>query len=287
VTSEWTPLRLLEWTTRRFTDANIDSPRLAAQVLLAHALECDRVQLYVQHDKPLGPDELGRYRELVRRRLAGESVAYLTGQQEFWSLPLAVDHRVLVPRRDTETLIEAVLDRISDRAAPLRLVDIGTGSGAVALALARELPAAQVVATDLSPEALEVAGANAARLGLAERVELRPGDLLAALGRDERFDLLVSNPPYVPAGEIEKLAAEVRAEPRRALDGGPDGLDLLRRLIAGAADHLATGGLLALEHGFDQGEAVRALIAATGLFAAAETRVDLGGKPRVTTARLG
>jgi release factor glutamine methyltransferase len=285
VSEVWTPLRLLEWTTRRFADAAIDSPRLAAQILLAHALGIDRVQLYVQHDKPLGPDELGRYRDLVRRRLAGEPVAYLTGRQEFWSLPLAVDARVLVPRRDTETLVELVLDQV-DRAAALHIADIGTGSGAIALALARELPAAQVVATDRSAEALAVARANAERLGLAGRVELRAGDLYAALAAGERFDVLVSNPPYIPSGAVDQLAAEVRREPRAALDGGPDGLAVLRRLVADAARHLVSpGGLLALEHGFDQGAAVRALIDETGAYQPAATRSDLAGQPRVTFSR--
>ncbi len=280
----WTPLRLLEWTTRRFADAAIDSPRLAAQILLAHALGIDRVQLYVQHDKPLGPDELGRYRELVKRRLAGEPVAYLTGRQEFWSLPLAVDARVLVPRRDTETLVEAVLDQV-DRTAALAIADIGTGSGAIALALARELRAARVVATDRSADALAVARENAQRLALAERVELREGDLLAALAAGERFDVIAANPPYVPSADIDRLAREVRREPRAALDGGPDGLDALRRLVAGAAAHLVPGGLLALEHGFDQDAAVRALLDATGAFQPAATRSDMGGQPRVTSAR--
>jgi release factor glutamine methyltransferase len=280
----WTPLRLLEWTTGRFTSAAIDSPRLAAQILLAHALGIDRVQLYVQYDKPLGPDELARYRDLVRRRLAGEPVAYLTGTQEFWSLPLAVDPRVLVPRRDTETLVELVLDRV-DRAAALRVADIGTGAGPIALALARELPRARVVATDRSDEALAVARDNAARLGLADRVELCAGDLYAALAAGDRFDMLVSNPPYVATGEIDLLAAEVKREPRAALDGGPDGLDVLRRLAAGGADHVAPGGLIAFEHGFDQGPAVRALLDATGAFEPAETRADLAGHPRVTWAR--
>ena len=282
----WTPLRLLEWTTRRFAGAGIDSPRLAAQILLAHALGINRVQLYVQHDKPLGPDELGRYRELVRRRLGGEPVAYLTGGQEFWSLPLAVDPRVLVPRRDTETLVELILDQV-DRAAALRIADLGTGSGAIALALARELPHARLVATDRSADALAVAEDNAARLGRAARGELREGDLYGALAAGERFDVLASNPPYVASGDIDRLAPEVRREPRAALDGGPDGLDHLRRLVAGAAGHLVSpGGLLALEHGFDQGPAVRAEIDASSAFQPAATRADLAGQPRVTWSRV-
>lgn len=281
----WTPLRLMEWTTRRFTGAGMDSPRLEAQVLLAHALGMRRVDLYVQFDKPLGPEELGRYRELVKRRLAGEPVAYLVGSQEFWSLSLEVDPRVLIPRRDSETAVEVVLEQIEDRASPLRLADVATGAGTLALALARELPAAQVVATDVSPEALAVAAANAARLELADRIDFRPGDLLAPLRPDERFDVLVANLPYVPSGEIDALSPEVKREPRLALDGGPDGLDLVRRLCAGAAGHLAPSGLLALEHGADQGAPVRALIDGAGAFDPAETRADLAGRPRVTWAR--
>ena len=283
----WTPLRVLDWTTRRFEASGVDSPRLAAQVLLAHALSCDRVGLYLQFDKPLGPEELARYRELVRRRLAGEPVAYLVGTQEFWSISLAVDPRVLIPRRDTEAVMEAVLEEVGDRDAPLRIADVGTGSGALALALARELRAATVVATDLCDGALAVASANAARLELASRVELRHGDLLEPLA-DDRFDVLVANLPYVPSRDIEALAAEVRQEPRAALDGGPDGLDLIRRLAAGAARQLTPGGLVALEHGFDQGPAVREILrGAPGPFQPARTRADLAGQPRVTTARRG
>jgi release factor glutamine methyltransferase len=286
VQDAWTPLRVLEWTTRRFEAAGVDSPRLAAQVLLAHALRCDRIGLYTQFDKPLGPEELGRYRELVRRRLAGEPVAYLVGTQEFWSIELAVDDRVLIPRRDSETLIELVLAKLGDRAAPVRVADVATGSGALALALLRELPAATAVATDLHAGPIAVATANAERVGVRERIELREGDLLAPLAGD-RFDVVVANLPYVPSGDIAGLSAEVRREPRAALDGGVDGLDLIRRLADGVAAHLAPGGLVALEHGFDQGEAVRALLAAApGPFEAPWTRADLAGQPRVTAARL-
>ena len=281
----WTPLRVLEWTTRRLASAGVDASRLEAQVLLAHALACDRVALYTMFDKPLGPEELARYRDLVKRRLAGEPVAYLVGHQEFWSLDLEVDPRVLIPRRDTETVVELVLDQVPDRAAAIAVADVATGAGPLALALARELPAARVVATDLSEGALAVARANAGRLGLADRVELRQGDLLAALPPGERFDVLVSNPPYVRSGEIDGLAPEVRREPRGALDGGADGLDLIRRIVAGAAAPLAPGGLLALEHGFDQAAEVRALIDAAGGFTPAGTRADLAGQPRVTFAR--
>lgn len=280
----WTTAAVLDWTTKRFAEAGIDAARLEAQVLLAHALGCTRVQLYTGFDRPLDEDELARARGLIKRRLAGEPVAYLVGTQEFWSLSFAVDERVLVPRHDTETVIQVVLDQVGERQAPWRVLDVCTGSGVLAVTLARELAAARVVATELSPAAAEVARANAARLGVADRVEVREGDLLASVA-GEVFDVVVANPPYIATAVIATLDREVQREPRQALDGGVDGLDLLRRLVAAAPDHVAPGGLLVLEHGHDQGEAVRALCDATGGFAPAATVRDLGKQPRVTWAR--
>lgn len=280
----WTTAAVLDWTTKRFAEAGIDAARLEAQVLLAHALGCTRVQLYTGFDRPLDEDELARARGLIKRRLAGEPVAYLVGTQEFWSLSFAVDERVLVPRHDTETVIQVVLDQVGERQAPWRVLDVCTGSGVLAVTLARELAAARVVATELSPAAAEVARANAARLGVAGRVEVREGDLLAPVA-GEVFDVVVANPPYIATAVIATLDREVQREPRQALDGGVDGLDLLRRLVVAAPDHVAPGGLLVLEHGHDQGEAVRALCDATGGFAPAATVRDLGKQPRVTWAR--
>ncbi len=280
----WTTAAVLDWTTKRFAEAGIDAARLEAQVLLAHALGCTRVQLYTGFDRPLDEDELARARGLIKRRLAGEPVAYLVGTQEFWSLSFAVDERVLVPRHDTETVIQVVLDQVGERQAPWRVLDVCTGSGVLAVTLARELAAARVVATELSPAAAEVARANAARLGVADRVEVREGDLLASVA-GEVFDVVVANPPYIATAVIATLDREVQREPRQALDGGVDGLDLLRRLVVAAPDHVAPGGLLVLEHGHDQGEAVRALCDATGGFAPAATVRDLGKQPRVTWAR--
>jgi release factor glutamine methyltransferase len=269
----WTTLAVLTWTSGRFTEKGIASARLDAEVLLAHVLGQSRVQLYTGFDRPLEEGELGAYRELIKRRLAGEPVAYLVGAQEFWSLPLAVDERVLVPRRDTETLVEVAL-----RAGGTRVADVGTGSGAIALALAKERPAALVVATDISEDALAVARANAAKLGLA--VDFRHGDLLAPL--EGAFDLIVSNPPYVPTTDLAHLAPEVQREPRLALDGGADGLDVLRRLVPAARAQLTPGGTLAVEHGFDQGPAVRALFAD---FESVTTTRDLAGQERVTEGK--
>lgn len=283
----WTTLKVLEWTTSRFSRAGIPSPRLEAQVLLAHTLACDRVQLYTSFDKPLRAEELATYRALIQRRLAGEPVAYLVNEQEFWSLPFYVDARVLIPRRDTETVIEVILDQIEDRDAPLRIADIATGSGAIAVTLARELPAALVVATDVSGEAARIAADNAARNGVEDRVEVRAGDLLAPVVDEAPFDVLVSNPPYIPSADIAGLSPEVRCEPRGALDGGADGLDLVRRIIAGAGERIRPGGLLVLEHGFDQAEQIAQLIADTGVFEPVSLRRDLAGNPRVTHARRG
>jgi release factor glutamine methyltransferase len=283
--ADWTTLKVLDWTAKRFDDAGIAAARLEAQVLLAHVLGCTRVQLYTNFDRPLDEAELAGYRDLIRRRLAGEPVAYLVGEQEFWSLPFFVDDRVLVPRRDTETVIEVVLDAIADRASPRAIVDACTGSGCIAVTLAHELPAARVVATDVSAGAAEVARQNAERNRVGDRVEIRVGDLLAPAADVLPVDLLVSNPPYVAAGDLADLAVEVRREPAVALVGGADGLDVLRRLVRAAPDAVRPGGLLVLEHGYDQAERVAQLIADTGAFAAATTRKDLGGQPRVTSAR--
>lgn len=283
MSDSWTPLKVLEWTTQRFASAGNPSARLDAQVLLAHVLKCDRVALYTGFDKPLGDDELRAYRELIKRRLAGEPTAYLIGEREFWSMRLHVDRRVLIPRPDTELLVEVALEHARARGGELRIADIATGSGAIALALARELPAARVVATDVSPEALEVAAHNASALGLEDRVRFRLGDLTAALADEAPFDLLVANLPYIPTADIAGLAPEVRGEPRLALDGGADGLDLVRRLIGAAPARIVPGGLIALEHGFDQAPAVAGLLADE--FDDVTTRRDLAGHARVTCAR--
>jgi release factor glutamine methyltransferase len=280
----WTTLQVLDWTAKRFAEAGLASARLEAQVLLAHVLGCSRVQLYTGFDRPLADEELAAYRTLIRRRLAGEPVAYLVGEQEFWSLPFWVDASVLVPRRDTETLIEVVLDHVAERAAPRTIVEPCTGSGCVAVTLARELPGARLLATDASPAAAALARRNAERHGVADRVEVHVGDLVAPVRGALPVAALVANPPYVAEGDLAALSAEVRAEPRLALDGGPDGLALIRRLVAAAAGAVTPGGLFAVEHGADQGERVRALIDATGAFAPAATRADLAGLPRVTHA---
>ncbi len=236
-------------------------------------------------DKPMAEDELARYRGLIQKRLSGQPVAYLVGKKEFWSLPLQVDKRVLIPRPDTETLVQVVLDSVKDRLATIRIADIATGSGAVAIALASELANAEVVATDVSQSALVLAQENAQIHGVTDRVQFYCGDLCDAIPGDDRFDMVVSNPPYVTTAEIADLSAEVRTEPKLALDGGEDGLDLVRRLIKQVGAWIHPGGFLALEHGYNQGASVRELIAAEGGFEPAETKQDLAGYDRVTLAR--
>ena len=301
----WTVLKVLDWTTQKFQEAQIDGARLEAQVLLAHTLVCKRIELYTNFDRPMSEPELASYRGLIRRRLGGEPLAYLVGEHEFWSLPLWVDASVLVPRSDTETLIEVVLARLG-RPESGRLLDLCTGSGAIAIALLHELPAWRGVATDVSPAALAIAGRNAERNGVADRLEVRQGDLWAALGGgaagaaagtgagagagvgtnddDARFDLITSNPPYVVSAVIDTLSAEVRREPRLALDGGADGLIFYDRLVASSRGHLRPGGWLVLEHGYDQAEAVAARLTAAG-FAEVQTAHDLGKNPRITSGR--
>jgi release factor glutamine methyltransferase len=281
VTQTWTTLGVLDWTAKRFADHGIGAARLEAQVLLAYALQCSRTQLYMNFDQPLGEAELASYRELIKRRLGGEPVAYLVHEHEFWGMPLVIEPSVLVPRPDTETVIEVARAQRADRGAPCRVLDLCTGSGAIALAIAKELPAANVIATELSPAAAAIARTNVELNKLADRVEIRDGDLWAPVA-GERFDLIVSNPPYIPSAVIATLSAEVRREPVMALDGGVDGLAFYDRICGAARDYLEPGGALVVEHGFDQADAVRARFEAAG-FRDVTLVNDLGKNPRVTS----
>jgi release factor glutamine methyltransferase len=258
----------------------VDAPRLTAELLLAQALSCDRVRLYLDFDKPLGAPELAAFRALVKRRAEGEPTAWILGRREFHGRPFKTDARALVPRPETEALVEVALAALPEGGA---LLDLCTGTGCVAISVALSRPGARVVATDLSPDALALATENAAALGAAT-VELRAGDLWAAVPDGARFDVIASNPPYVPSGELPGLSREVRREPFLALDGGPDGLAVLRRIVAGAAGRLVPGGTLALEMHESHREALPRMCAEAGLVAA-EVRRDLAGLPRLVVAR--
>ncbi len=276
---EWKLMDLVRWTTEFFKKHELASPRLDAELLLAHVLELSRMDLYLAFDQPVAAGDRTRYRELVRRRAKERCpVAYLTGVREFWSMEFTVTPDVLIPRPETETLV-----RVAVELAPRRIVELGIGSGCVSAALARELPDAEIVAIDCSREALEVARQNLTRLGFADRVRLIEASSLAGLPGP--FDLVVSNPPYVRADELDGLAPELRHEPRVALDGGLDGLDAVRRLCLEAPLALGRPGSLALEIGFGQADAVEKLLREAGA-EVVRTFPDLAGIPRVILGRF-
>ncbi|RKH75996.1 peptide chain release factor N(5)-glutamine methyltransferase [Corallococcus sp. AB045] len=275
----WTIRRLLTWTTGHFEKRGVDAPRLTTEILLAHVLKTGRVRLYVDLDRPLSKDELAAFKALIERRMAGEPTNYLTGTKEFYNRPFKVDARVLIPRPETELLVEAVLHSVP-KDAPSRVLDVCTGSGCIAISVAAERPQATVLATDLSKDACALARENAQALGVAERVNVLEGDLFSPLPPDATFRVVVSNPPYIDSGDIAGLSAEVRREPRLALDGGPDGLATLRRVIEGARRVLEPGGLLALEMGETQGSAVLELLRAAG-YSDARVEKDLERRERM------
>jgi release factor glutamine methyltransferase len=280
----WTILELLRWTTEHFAKQGIASARLDAECLLAHALGVERLRLYVEFDKPLAAAERAGFRELVRRRAEQRvPVAQLVGRKEFWSLPLAVTPDVLVPRPETETLVEAALALAPERDAELCVLDVGTGSGAVALALAHERPRARVTATDVSPAALAVARANAERLGLSERVRFLEGSLYEPLA-GERFDLVLSNPPYLWEAPGAAHAPELAHEPRQALFAPEQGLGLLRALAQGAPGWLKPGGAAAFELSPEQAARVAGWCRDAGLLDVTQWR-DLARRVRVVSGR--
>ena len=276
----WTVLDLLQWTTRHFEERGIESARLDAECLLAYALGCERLRLYIDYEKPVEEAERARFRELVKAR-GGDRVpvAYLTGKREFWSIPLTVNPSVLVPRPDTECLVEAALPRLADG---VRVLEIGTGSGAIILALASECPTAEFWATDLSSDALAVAQKNAQDRIPEVAVHWVQGDLYTPLA-DERFDLIVSNPPYVREGE--PLDPELAHEPASALFAGPDGLAVLEPLVRGAGTHLNPGGSLLVELDPGQIPALSAVAAECGFDPGVAIR-DAAGRDRALLWRL-
>ena len=280
----WTVLDLLRWTTQHFTERGIETPRLDAECLLAFALDCDRLRLYVDYEKPVEETERARFRELVRER-GGDRVpvALLTGRREFWSLPLRVSRDVLVPRPETETLVATALELVPDRDAEVAVLDLGTGSGAIALAIASERVKARITATDLSAAALVVARENAAALALSDRVRFLEGSLFEPVA-GESFDLVVSNPPYVAERDAAGLPPELRHEPASALFAGPDGTDVLRAIAARVGEVLAPGGAVLVELDPRQADAMSAWLREAGLVAINVHR-DVAGRPRVVSAR--
>lgn len=286
----WTIQEVLDWTSRRFAQKGIEQPRLEAEVLISHALGKDRIGLYINNRQPLVAEELAACRELIRRRLRGVPAAYLTGKKEFMSLSFKVSEAVLIPRPETELLVETAVDlgRTVLAGQSLTIVDVGTGSGVIAICLGRFLPAARVVGIDISPEALRIAAENARNLAVADRVSFLEGDLLEPLtgqGWAGKVDLITANLPYIPAASIETLQPEVREyEPRLALAGGGDGLDLYRRLVPAACAFLKPGGYFLAEIGANQGHAAR-LLFSPECWQDVTVKPDYAGHDRVLQAQ--
>lgn len=279
----WTPIRLTRWSGEYLQDKGVEGGRLDAELLLAHVLEIRRLDLYLQYDRPLLPSELDTFKALLKRRAAREPLQHVLGTAAFRELNLVVDGRALIPRPETEVLVEEVLRWAQD--APTRsltAVDIGTGTGAIALSLLKEGPFDRVVATDLSTDALELGRENARRLEFEEQVEFREGALYAPLDPGERFHVLVSNPPYIPDGDREGLEPEVREwDPSTALFAGPEGLDVILPLVEGSTEFLLPQGLLAIEVGDGQAGKVARAMEQTGAFREIRIRPDLAGRERV------
>lgn len=281
----WTVLRMIRWSATYLREKGIESGRLDAEHLLAESLELDRLDLYLQFDRPLTREELDAYRPLLRRRARREPLQYVLGRASFREIELTVDRRTLIPRPETEVLVQVALEWAGERDAEPEALEIGTGSGAVALSLAREGGFRRVVATDASADALELAEENRRALGLDDRVELREGSFYAPVRDGERFDLVVSNPPYVAEAEADGLAPEIREwEPAGALFAGPDGTEVLVRLVEEAPAVLRGGGLLALELAPHQGERLADRVRETGAFDEPRLRRDLAGRERILWA---
>ncbi|MGA2499408.1 MAG: peptide chain release factor N(5)-glutamine methyltransferase [Tepidisphaeraceae bacterium] len=287
----WTIRALLEWTTGFFERKQVDSPRLSAELLLSHVLGVPRIKLYTDYDRQLAERDLGAFRDLVKRAGEHEPVAYLTGRAFFFNLELHVNRDVLIPRPETEKIVENVAQfcRHTTGFESPRILDLCTGCGCIAAALAHHLKSGQVIATDLSPAALAVAKANLERLNLLDRVELAQGDLFDAL-RDavdrSPFHIITANPPYIPTSQIETLDRNVRDyEPRLALDGGLDGLAIVREILAGAPERLLPGGRLYVELAFDQGDVVREIAGKQTGLADVKVLRDDAGHERILVAK--
>ena len=297
----WTVRRVLEWTTGHLKKHGSDTARLDAEILLAHARGCQRIQLYTAYDEPLADAVRATMRDLVQRRAQAEPVAYLVGHREFFSLNFRVTRDVLIPRPDTETLVIEIVEgvktlvaaRISSgqTAGTVRVLDLCTGSGCVAIAVAKNCQMTKlnvtVAATDISSAALSIARENSVANKTDDRIEFFEGDLFAPLAAEAKFDIIAGNPPYIPSAEIDTLDAEVaKHEPRLALDGGPTGLSVFERLIAAAPQHAVPGALFLMEMSPEQAEPLQQRLTAHGGYTDVTVRKDLAGRPRIITARI-
>ena len=281
----WTILKTLNWTKQYFKDKGLENPSLDAELLLCEVLQCQRINLYVDFERPLSEQELATFKSYVIRRAKAEPLAYILGHKEFLGLDFKVNKATLVPRPETELLVESVVKaaKILKQEGEVKVLDIGTGSGAIIVSVLTELPKAKGVGVDISIEALKTAKENAELQQLQGRVGFVHSDLFSRIPPDKKFDIIVSNPPYIPSGTIAELAPDVQQEPRSALDGGKDGLDFYRRIIREAQDHMEKDGLLALEIGYDQGKAVTELCHTAG-FGHVIVRKDYAGLDRMVFA---
>lgn len=286
MTGIWTISRALAWAADHLKKYDIESPRLEAEILLAHAAGLKRIALYTDHESILAEEKLIRFKELIQRRSQHEPIAYITGTQPFLSLEFYVDRSVLIPRPETEQLIEVAIDSIKRPSSPIPhflIADIGTGCGAIAVSLAKFLPNAEVIGIDSSLQAIKIAERNADRHKVSNKCRFIRGNMLQPL--KEKVNLIISNPPYIPTDEIATLEADVKDwEPREALDGGKDGLDCIRKIIEEAPDHLVPKGLLFIEIGGDQGEKVRQITESPGKYEGIKIIKDLYGKERILKA---
>lgn len=280
----WTIKKLLLWTTHYFQEHHLDSPRLDAELLLAHVLHKQRIYLYTDFDLIVEPSELSLYREYIKKRVSGISTAAIIGEKEFMGLTFKVNEDVLIPRPDTETWLEKVIQYHRNEQG-LTVADLGTGSGAILLSFLYYCREDKGVGVDISEKALALAEENGKTLKMDDRVTWRRGDYLTALEEGELFDGILTNPPYIPTGDIRGLAEEVRHEPMNALDGGADGLTFYRKLAEGAAEHLKDGGFLAAEFGIHQTADVVKLLKETGKFDSFEVITDYGGIERAVYCR--
>lgn len=282
----WTVSRLLEWTTSYLQQKKIESPLLETQVLLAFALHCKRIELYTRFDEEVDEEGRQRFRELIRQRVDGCPVAYLVGHKEFFSLEFEVTPAVLIPRDDSVCCVDDCLRLIKAIDKP-KVLDIGTGSGCLAISIGWKKKEAEITAIDISPDALEVASRNAARHGISERITFLLGDLFEPLGKDQRFDLILSNPPYIPHDEIARLEPTVRNyEPHLALNGGPDGFAVMDRILSRADQYLKRGGFLVIEIDSTQEEQARQRFTPFPQFELAPTLRDGSNQPRCLRAQL-
>ena len=275
---------LVQLTKQYFQERGIENPRLDAEVLLCHVMNLERIDLYVRFDQPLEEQELSSYRDLVRRRSSGEPIAYLLGEKEFMGHTFKVSPAVLIPRPDTEILVEAAVNRLAEYPEP-RFLDIGVGSGAILLSVLKAIPYAKGIGVDLSPDALLIAKENATTLGVNHRAGFLLGDTLAPIG-DRKVQGILSNPPYIPTGDMRTLQKEVKLEPKLALDGGLDGLNIYRKLLLDGKNYLLPGGFLMMEMGIHQAEPVTKIALEMGWVELEPPRKDYGGVERVVTFGL-